>query len=322
MRCDSKITQRLSTLFSVVLFCSLFSGCTKEDLSDCGGFDVAYRQTINKDGIDRFGTDVNRVNLFVFDDKGLFVGEFKDEGEHLNSNYKMPLKLKDGVYDMYVWGNLNDKYTTKPLTVGVSTYKDALLSVNRDASNLVGDLSNSAIYHGKAQKVEVKSNKYTRQVIDMMKDCNHIRVVIKGLPNTNITTKATAGELTSRIFSSNGDYNYDNTVAGNQQITYIPKYANDNDGAIVADFTTLRLIEGDASRITVNFNQAGASDIKELYNRNLTELLLEHPDINSQEDLDRLTEYTITIVIDELTMAVTTVTVNGWSSVDNDGNIH
>lgn len=299
-------------LFAQVLCCFVLSGCIKEDLSTCGGFEIAFRQTINKDREDLFGTAVKKINLFVFDANGLFVGEFKEKGNHLNNQYRMRPALADGVYDMYVWGEINDDFSMRPLTVGVSTYQDALLSLQRPPSGVVNQ-SITPIFHGKAENVAVNNSKSTLQVIDMMNNVNSIRVITKGLPTGRMTTPAAnENEFTCKIVSANGDYNFDNTRAGSELLTYIPKHPA-SDESIVSDFHTIRLFENDLlTKLTLNYGLNTDGSAKEIYSANLIELLCKNPEINTQEDLDRLSEYIIVITIDSNTNIVTSVTVNGW----------
>lgn len=103
MRC--KITG-----LALTLLLSGAAGCIREDLSGCRpGVGVVYEYSLNSEQENLFGSEVDKVTTYAFDENGIFVGSYSDAGEHLTNDYRMVLPLPDGVYTLVVWaGPLGD----------------------------------------------------------------------------------------------------------------------------------------------------------------------------------------------------------------------
>ena len=100
MRC--KITG-----LALTLLLSGAAGCIREDLSGCRpGVGVVYEYSLNSEQENLFGSEVDKVTTYAFDENGIFVGSYSDAGEHLTNDYRMVLPLPDGP-DLWVttsWG--------------------------------------------------------------------------------------------------------------------------------------------------------------------------------------------------------------------------
>ncbi len=94
----------------LLLLLVLFS-CTSidETLPECRLY-VRFRYDYNMEFSDAFASQVNRVDVFVFDKDGTFVIKKSEQGETLGGSYRMPLPLPAGEYRIAAWAGMSDDF--------------------------------------------------------------------------------------------------------------------------------------------------------------------------------------------------------------------
>lgn len=293
---------RLRRIALIAMTTFIAGSCIKEDLSDCG-LVLRFRYDYNMDATDKFPTDISKLNVYVFDENGTFVGEFQDEGDHLDQNYCMKLNFKPGKYDIYTWAELCDDYRIASLAVNSSTFDQARLDLVCDADNSVSKVI-KPLYHGQVTALEVVASDNEEVLVSLIKNTNLIRVTAKGLP---LGTGSPA--FTCRIEGDNAVYKFDNSPTADGQVTYKTQSRVEAQ-ELKSDFTVMRLVPSGQSRLIVEYNPVVRSGATELFNENLIGLICNTPGI----DLDRQDIYDIVIEFD-YTMTAVTITVNGWTTV-------
>lgn len=296
----------LLTTFCLLSVCISFQGCVEDDLSVCG-LNLEFTYTQNTDGIDKFAESIDRVDVFVFDSDGLFLGKYSDG--NISSSRSMRMNLMPGLYSFVAWGNLSDDYNLYELVQGETHINEALLSLNRINDTI--STHPGHLFHGALLNETVSADVQKNQTLtmDMIKDTKSISVTSVGLPiapDDGISTK----RFTCTITSINGDYKFDNSIIGTDRLQYIPYSMISDDRELISDFVTMReLNDGSTgSRLIVRHNDLENETVKELFNKNLVDLLLPvsiKQDLNIEDTFDILLEF-------DYVVGTVSITVNGW----------
>lgn len=122
---------------------------------DCNSY-VRFVYDYNLEYIDLFHKQATKMNLYVFDEKGVFVTELKEESGAFAPDYLMTLPgaMAGRRYIFVAWSGLYDKsYDKVTLTPGVSTLEDLEVSVNNLKTRIGGGWSTeNSIYCGMANR--------------------------------------------------------------------------------------------------------------------------------------------------------------------------
>jgi len=279
-----------------------FNGCIEDDLSVCG-VSVNFEFTKNVEDIDKFATNVDKINLYVFDSEGMYMGEYEEEGNRLHSG-PMKLNLMAGTYSLVAWGNLCDDYELPSFGIGTGI-DDVILSLKRNQDTVrthPGDL-----YHGLVKDIVIEPSLQSNQsiTISLTKNTNNIKVVALNLP----ISKAAGTMYDCTINSINGDYNFDNSIAGINRLQYIPEASINNENQLISDFVVMRELNDGSTRSRLLFtrNQSG-NNPETLVDLNLIEYLIP---ASITKDLDRDDNFLIELTFDD-TYGTVSIKVNGW----------
>ena len=108
-----------------------------EDLPECRLF-VKFKYDYNMEFADAFHTQVDKVELYVFNKDGKFLFKQAEEGSSLSTgNYLMEVALPIGEYQFMAWAGARDSYDITSLTPGVSTITDLRLQLKREESFII-----------------------------------------------------------------------------------------------------------------------------------------------------------------------------------------
>lgn len=279
----SRNMKKLEILIYSFLLFFMATSCLHDDLSDCHEqvwLKMSYM--LNADYIDKFSQSVEEVTVLIYDREDQFFKIEEAKVSDLLNKNSMPLHLPAGEYTAVVWGNaLADDYEITG-TESLSTLRLKLLTQgNQPLHTELAEL-----FHG-IVTFEVTTEKGQEITVDVVKNTNHVRIVLEGIYDTRT---APGSDYTVRITGSNGVYGYDNNKEPDQSaLQYLPGYNQQSQSLSVwADFTVLRLMRDDDMRIQVSEN--GSSKIYEL----LTERLFRSAYVTTDEDLDRYDNFTLT----------------------------
>ena len=291
-----------------IIILTLFCGCI-DDNYNCSrptGTLLRFTYTLNTRYTDLFDEQVNSLALFFYDEQGNHILTKDISIEDLDEENRLYLELLPNNYRVIVWGNLNEAYFGWRDPRYISNFRlDLLCGDNGEVTNSFGTL-----FHG-ATLVNVTEDVTEEHSIDLVKNTNTIHVIMEG---------EESGTRNSAHFASitgcNGSYDIDNNpVAESTPLQYKANYLTLT-SATQADFTIMRLFSDDDLTLSLGWNgMNGDISIK-----SLAAELMKHPEINTNDDLDRWDEYTLTYKKDTHGV-ITLIKINDWDVISNPGGI-
>ena len=297
----------------LLLLLVLFS-CTSidETLSECQLY-VSFRYDYNMEFTDAFATQVNRVDVFVFDKDGTFIMKKSEQGKTLGSgSYRMQLQLPIGEYRIATWAGMSDAFEMPELVAGKSTLKDLTVKMKREDS-LIHNKVLEPLWYGGVQTVNFTGKQEQTETVRLIKNTNKFRFILqKSGPGEELDMN----DCLFEIRADNGYYDWNNDLLDDDMISYQPYHLEKvEDVGIVAEMNTMRLLEHKKVYLTLTRK----SDSKELMKVDLIPYLLltkmEGHNIPAQEYLDRQSEYAIVFFYtpELLNFLSTKIMINGWT---------
>ena len=297
----------------LLLLLVLFS-CTSidETLPECRLY-VRFRYDYNMEFSDAFASQVNRVDVFVFDKDGTFVMKKSEQGETLGGgSYRMPLPLPAGEYRIAAWAGMSDDFEMPEPVAGKTTLEDLTVRMKREES-LVHNKALNPLWYGGVQAVSFTGRQEQTETVSLIKDTNKFRFILqKSGPGEELDIN----DCLFEIRADNGYYDWSNDLLDDDMISYRPYYLEKvEDVGIVVEMNTMRLLEHKKVYLTLTRK----SDGKELMKIDLIPYLLltkmEGHNIPAQEYLDRQSEYAIVFFYNPelLNFLSTKIVINGWT---------
>ena len=296
----------------LLLLLVLFS-CTSidETLPECRLY-VRFRYDYNMEFSDAFASQVNRVDVFVFDKDGTFVIKKSEQGETLGGSYRMPLPLPAGEYRIAAWAGMSDDFEMPEPVAGKTTLEELTVRMKREES-LVHNKALNPLWYGGVQAVSFTGRQEQTETVSLIKDTNKFRFILqKSGPGEELDIN----DCLFEIRADNGYYDWNNDLLDDDMISYRPYYMEKvEDVGIVVEMNTMRLLE----HIKVYLTLTRKSDGKELMRIDLIPYLLltkmEGHNIPAQEYLDRQSEYAIVFFYNPelLNFLSTKIVINGWT---------
>ena len=297
----------------LLLLLVLFS-CTSidETLSECQLY-VSFRYDYNMEFTDAFATQVNRVDVFVFDKDGTFIMKKSEQGKTLGSgSYRMQLQLPIGEYRIATWAGMSDAFEMPEPVAGKSTLEDLTVKMKREES-LIHNKVLEPLWYGEIQTVNFTGKQEQTETVRLIKVTNKFRFILqKSGPGEELDMN----DCLFEIRADNGYYDWNNDLLDDDMISYQPYHLEKvEDVGIVAEMNTMRLLEHKKVYLTLTRK----SDGKELMRIDLIPYLLltkmEGHNIPAQEYLDRQSEYAIVFFYNPelLNFLSTKIMINGWT---------
>ena len=300
-----------------ILFVStlLLPSCLKEDRANCPEQIRVYFTFATPDSNP---ADVSQIDLYVFSDKGYYLGEYRDD--HIidfNPSYYIDCSdLLPGKYRFIAFGGKEiDRYATSPslFIKGETSFEEALWMLKHGGDVISTKLSH--IFHGDLLATVTYAKTH------------HFYVPLAQISNTiNIRTEGLTPDLDSYRFDisdNNCCYAFDCSFAlhpshsANQHFTYTTSCVKSETYQLNATLNVLRLA---AHRHTPQLQLYNETAGKVLYpvgtqSSNLIELIL---NAYPQNDFDATHTYDILFTFegDASTGLSVTVTINGWQVHD------
>ena len=296
----------------LLLLLVLFS-CTSidETLPECRLY-VRFRYDYNMEFSDAFASQVNRVDVFVFDKDGTFVIKKSEQGETLGGSYRMPLPLPAGEYRIAAWAGMSDDFEMPEPVAGKTTLEELTVRMKREES-LVHNKALNPLWYGGVQAVSFTGRQEQTETVSLIKDTNKFRFILqKSGPGEELDIN----DCLFEIRADNGYYDWNNDLLDDDMISYRPYYLEKvEDVGIVVEMNTMRLLEHKKVYLTLTRK----SDGKELMRIDLIPYLLltkmEGHNIPAQEYLDRQSEYAIVFFYNPelLNFLSTKIVINDWT---------
>lgn len=307
------VVRRVSYGSCLLLLLVLFS-CTSidETLPECQ-FYVRFRYDYNMEFTDAFATQVNCVDVFVFDKEGTLVMKKSEQGESLGSgSYRMPLQLPVGEYRIATWAGMSDAFEMPDPVAGKSTLEDWTVRMKREESSVHKKALNP-LWYGEVKNVNFTGKQEQTETVRLIKDTNKFRFILQ---KSGQGEELNMNDCLFEIQADNGYYNWNNDLLNDDVISYQPYHLEKvEDVGIVVEMNTMRLLE----HKKVYLMLTRKSDSKELMKIDLIPYLLltkmEGYNIPAQEYLDRQSEYAIVFFYNPelLNFLSSKIVINGWT---------
>ena len=314
----------------------VFNSCDEHLFEGEGDCDVLhiirFRYERNLKWADAFPSEVNSVNLYVYDANGLFVKSYLGRGEALaDRDYFIELDLPAGDYKFVAWCGLeNDGVEMESFTVpqpvaGVSHIEELTCALNTksagnpaDATGAFSDERLRFLYHGTLDVTLEDSpvGRVYEHVMYLTKDTNHFRIILQETQAPGLETD----DYDFTIEDANSILEYDNSPRRTDPITYKPWYQDSDElgigrpeaggglqyvSGVYADLTTSRLMAARKDETILTIRNRNTQEIiaqvpvlhYALLSRKYYEEAYGHKMADDQEFLDREDEYVLTFFL-------------------------
>ncbi len=323
------------------------TGCYKEDEADCvdpvetvDALEIEFRYP--RGGTDMFGTEVESVSLFVFDENEKYVGRWDeyDTGD-LTNGYTMRVELAPGRYHCVAWGGLHaGHFDIKERTTGgvanpvegTTTLDELMMHITHQETEYISSPSKVVshkpcdLFYGNEMEIDVEggTDQPQRVVIDLKKYSTQIRLILKGLPLPGITrADHPFTHLLFHLEAPNGEYDFLDNQHADNTFTYTSHFVQVNeDNTLIKDFHTLKMQFGSRHTFTIYDTEKGepffSADLLEDYIRKDPQNRYQ---TQQQVDEEDYFELELDFDTDGSTSLGVTVTINGYVIEETDHEI-
>lgn len=350
----------LKSLYNFLLFLAVcvttltLTSCDDSFIFDNEGdchntYRIRFVYNMNLKWADAFPSEVHSVNLYLFDEEGLFVREFDAAGEAL-SKPGFCIEFDDqtitpGDYTFIAWcGFQNDTKADEesfivPTPVpGVTTMEELTCSLKTYSNDQYPEYSDrrlNFLYHGmmKANLPDTRNGDTFDYTIYLTKDTNHIRVVLQEMSGDDMNEK----DYEMKIEAADGILAYNNDLLpNNPKLDYLPwsitkdKLALTAENGVtkynygvVADFTTSRMVIEHENEFYLTIYKKGTGETLiaripiiqyALLSKDYFSMVYDRP-MTNQEFLDREEEYTLTFFLYNNRWMDAYIDINSWRLV-------
>ena len=310
------IIQKIATLFICTLL--LFS-CLKEDMSNCPEeirvyFKFTDMFTLTGEGYPINPGHVDRMHLYIFNDKGYYLGEYRDE--HIagfSDEYYIDCSdLLPGKYSFIAWGgkdeecystSLGNTLTPPSFVKSKTTFDEALLTLNRSGNNVSTPVHH--LFHS-GLPATVTNAKVQRFDMPLMQITNTINIRTVGLPYDGNTYRF-------NIKDNNDVYTFDGSFATRESdpfFTYTAPCMKDKEmGQLSATLNVMRLA-GYRHSPQLQISNETAGNL--LYHTDDLISLIERTVPDNDFDTTHIYDIEITFDDGDDTGFTFTIMINGW----------
>lgn len=230
-RTYSSIKRLAGAAFAFValsLVCIGATSCSEvyDDLEECPqGVVLRFVFDYNLEFANAFPSQVDCLSLFIFDREGNLVERRVETSSVLqDEDWRMTLDLPAGDYHAVAYGGLECDKASFSHTKAVESIKslaDLQVAVNSvhtgdEAARPASPLHD--LFHGALDFTVTDGLDYDKATLYMMRDTNHIRIVLQHLDNTPVNDK----DFRFEIVDDNTMFDHANNVLPNGTVTYVP----------------------------------------------------------------------------------------------------
>lgn len=258
---------KIYILTAIALICSISLSSCDESIFDYEGdcevsHIIRFRYDQNLKWADAFPSEVNSVNLYVYDKNGVFVKKYLGRGEELSSkDYFILLDLPADSYKFVAWCGLDngvgedkESFSVPEPVAGVSRIEELTCSLNtlretleKTRSEIAGysDAQLYFMYYGYLEETLVDNHDGTKYeyTIELTKDTNHIRIILQDTSGEDLNE----ADFELSIEDNNAFIEYDNRLRDTGKVTYMP-WAKLSDEVIVGK---VDMVNGSAELVPV-----------------------------------------------------------------------
>lgn len=299
---------------AVTAFCAVSCSTITEELPPCEHY-IGFGYDYNMMYTDAFGTEVKKLDVYVFDEDDRFVTRYSDEAARsFGDGYRIRCDLPAGKYRIVTWAG---RYTRSyEFAEEVNSPQELTVRMKRNADG-TQDEELDALWHGKAEML-IEENTYGITEVSLAKVTNKFRIVVQGADGVRLKDK----NISCAITADNGFAAHDNSLLPDETVVYRPYFSSWQDlgeggtvsEAVAMELNTMRLMEDDSMTLNIFCNEG--EQIAEI---NLIKYLLftkmEGYDMTAQEYFDRQDEYVMIFFLQEDSTGkyfVAEIKINDW----------
>lgn len=197
-----------------------------DDLDECPrGVTMRFVFDYNLEFANAFPNQVDCLTLYIFDKDGKLVKRLTETTSVLaDEDWRLTLDLPAGDYHAVAYGGLEcDKASFAHTTDidNIKTLEDLQVRINEEH---IGEETGRPasplhdLYHGAVDFTVTEGLTYDKATVYMMRDTNHIRIVLQHLDNTPVNDK----DFRFEIVDDNILFNHSNDVLPSRTVTYTP----------------------------------------------------------------------------------------------------
>jgi hypothetical protein len=275
-------------------------------------FDYELASSPKGEGINPM--DITRMNLFIFDENGLFVKECVDEAPQMGTDYFMTVTgLAAGRYRLVAWGNLKEHYAISSAPEPGKTKFSDLQVVLQSIENDEVKVQLAPLFfatHTESNTIEVLGMGAQFIHLNLIQDTYRINVTVTGVDST---INATSDHI-AKIEDDNGIYGFDNDFATCRKFAYTQPCQKIDKQDLKSSLTILRLAANRHPLLSVINQQTREAVLEE----DLVKLIQDAAVANGVTvDFNKMHEFDIKY---ELISAMEIVIyINGWKLVRQPG---
>lgn len=313
--------QRLCALWLSLLLLSCHS--IYDDLPPCPhGLSLRFVYDYHLERGNAFPEQVDCLTLYIYDEKGNYVETRTVTDKSLaDENWRMRVDLPLGKYKLVAYGGLAcAERSFAPVREPAEGTSLADLSVAMEHSGNTSDRPLHNLFYG-ALDVTVSGDNYREATVKMMKDTNHIRVILQQMNGEPVSDK----DFSFTITDDNTLFASDNSLLPAGTVTYLPwaqgqksvgeSGAGDTPVLVAfAEFSTSRIMEVNRPRLVITNTVTGRVVVSLPLDDYLLLFKSEYyGEMGDQEFLDRESDWNMIFLLDENhTWYEAQLIVNDW----------
>lgn len=287
---------------------------------------IRFVYDMNLKWANAFPSEVKSVNLYVFDDKGVFIKEYQGSGDALSDpSYSIELDLPlNATYQFLAWCGLDnpdadsESFSVIQPVAGVTTIEEmnCRLKTSTVDGEEYSDQQLNFLYYGYLKQELVDPEKHADYIytIYLTKDTNHVRVMLQ-----QVDGNISAEDFDISISADNSFLSWNNLPIGETPIEYQPWHLTtdilgigNSEGemveytGVVADLSSSRFMADRINDVYLTVSRKNDGELLfkvpllqyALTEKSYYELAYQHT-MTDQEFLDRQDEYLMTFFLDK-----------------------
>ena len=324
-----KFIYSIPFILAAVISLTACDGFVYEKMKECKpSYKVRFVYDMNLKWADAFPSEVHSVNLYIFDEKGIFVKDYQEAGEELSQpGFAMDIDLQAGDYTFVAWcgleneGTTEESFTITKCVAGETSLDEFICRLNTERNSEFPAYSDSQLqflYHGmiKVNIPEPTDNGEYIYTLPLIKDTNHIRIILQQLSGDDMDSD----DFGFMIEAANGEMAYDNSLLGDVTVAYMPWDIQEGEAGIGKEDTRgLVYVDGVIADLSIGRMMASQENdvMLSILNRRTGALIAKvpiiqyallsksyyenayHHSMTDQEFLDREDEYIMTFFLDK-----------------------
>lgn len=304
--------------YGITCIALLASSCESiyDTVQGCGLF-VNFKYDYNMLYADAFHSQVERVDVYVFDRDSNFLFRQVAEGPQLkDKNYRMLLNIPVSQKEDYIvmaWAGSVDNFSIEPQNENPHTIKELRLRMKQSQPG-GNNTDLGSLWYGEIKSLNYLAEDEQTETINLIKNTNRFRVLLQKVGEGE---SISVDDLSFRLLTDNSCYNYKNEIVSTDEVAYQPYYAaNVQTVGAVAELNSMRLVVDNPLTFIIYDNKQQ----KDLLNIDLMKYLLaiqmEGHRMTAQEYLDRQSEFSIILFYtntEQGTFLSSKIVVNDWT---------